>query len=120
MIDHVGLRTQSFDTTVAFYQAALAPLGYKIMMQFEGVVGLGREQPDLWISKADDSSTGQIHLAFLADDRAAVDQAYAEAIAQGGTDNGAPGLRPNYTPTYYAAFVIDPDGSNLEFVCHKG
>lgn len=120
MIDHVGLRTREYDAMVAFYQAALAPLGYKIMMQFEGVVGLGREHPDLWISKADDSATGQIHLAFSVDDREAVDKAYAAALASGATDNGAPGLRPNYTPTYYAAFVIDPEGSNLEFVCHQG
>ncbi|WP_108460056.1 VOC family protein [Devosia naphthalenivorans] len=120
MIDHVGLRSKQFDVLVAFYQAALGPLGYKIMMQFEGVVGLGSEQPDLWISEAGDSPCGQIHLAFVAGDRAAVDGAYAAAVANGATDNGAPGLRPHYTPTYYAAFVIDPDGNNLEYVCHNG
>ena len=120
MIDHVGLRTQQFDAMLAFYQAAMAPLGYKIMMQFGNNAGLGREQPDLWLGEAGDQPTSKIHIAFAADDRAAVDSAYAAAVAHGATDNGGPGLRPDYTPTYYAAFVIDPDGNNLEFVCHQG
>ena len=120
MIDHIGLRSTQFGVMVAFYQAALGSLGYKMLMQFEGVAGLGSEQPDLWISEAGDTPATQIHLAFAADDRAAVDSAYAAAVANGAADNGAPGLRPHYTPTYYAAFVIDPDGNNLEFVCHNG
>lgn len=119
MIDHVGLRTTQFETLLAFYEAALAPLGYKRMMSFDGAAGLGRDTPDFWIG-ADDKGGSNIHLALTTDDRAAVDAFYQAAIAKGGKDNGAPGLRTEYTPTYYAAFVIDPDGNNLEVVCHAG
>ncbi|KKC36647.1 glyoxalase [Devosia epidermidihirudinis] len=119
MIDHVGLHTQQFDTMLAFYQAALAPLGYTVMMQFEGNAGLGRETPDLWISAAE-GTPSRVHLALGADKHEAVDAFHAAALAAGGKDNGGPGLRPHYTPTYYAAFVIDPDGNNVEVVCHNG
>jgi len=118
MIDHVGLRTTQFDTKLAFYKAALAPLGYGVLMEFPGAAGLGKEHPDLWIG-ADDTGHSNIHLAFDAPDHATVDAFYAAAIAAGAKDNGGSGPRPEYTPTYYAAFVIDPDGNNLELVCAK-
>lgn len=116
MLDHIGLRTTQFEAVTTFYKAALAPLGYTAKMEYPGVVGLGREFPDFWIS-GDDKGSSNIHLAFKTEDRATVDAFYAAALANGGKDNGAPGLR-DYTPTYYAAFVFDPDGNNLELVCH--
>ena len=118
MLDHIGLRTTQFDRLLTFYQAALAPLGYTVMMQYPGVVGMGRETPDLWLG-ADDKGNSNIHLAFTATERAVVDAFHAAALSNGGRDNGAPGLR-DYTPTYYAAFVFDPDGNNIEVVCHAG
>jgi len=116
MLDHVGLRTAQFETMLTFYKSALAPLGYAVMAEYPGTAGLGREYPDFWIG-ADDKGASNIHLAFKTDDRAAVDAFHAAALASGGKDNGAPGKR-DYTPTYYAAFVLDPDGNNLEIVCH--
>nr|WP_314260347.1 VOC family protein [uncultured Devosia sp.] len=115
MLDHLGLRTTQFDGLLAFYKATLAPLGYQVMMEYPGAAGLGREYPDFWIG-ADDKGGSNIHLAFKTQDRAVVEAFYAAALANGGRDNGAPGKR-DYTPTYYAAFVIDPDGNNLEVVC---
>lgn len=116
MLDHIGLRTTQYDQLLAFYKAALAPLGYTVMMEYPGVAGLGSETPDFWLS-ADDKGVSNIHLAFAAKDRAVVDAFHAAALGNGGKDNGAPGLR-DYTPTYYAAFVFDPDGNNIEVVCH--
>ena len=118
MIDHVGLRTTQFDTLLAFYAAALAPIGYAVMQQFPGAAGLGKDNSDLWIG-ASETAGSNIHLCLSADDHATVDAFYAAAIAAGGKDNGGPGLRPEYTPTYYAAFIIDPDGNNLEVACMK-
>ena len=115
MLDHIGLRTAQFDTLVAFYKAVLAPLGYGLIMEFPGAVGFGLKAPDFCIGEGEAGSN--IHLAFIAKSRSEVDAFYAAALANGGRDNGAPGLR-DYTPTYYAAFVIDPDGSNIEVVCH--
>jgi catechol 2,3-dioxygenase-like lactoylglutathione lyase family enzyme len=115
MLDHIGLRTKQFETLTTFYKAAVAPLGYGVLMEYPGTAGFGREYPDFWIG-ADDKGGSNVHLAFKTDNRAVVDAFYAAALANGGKDNGAPGLR-DYTPTYYAAFVIDPDGNNLEIVC---
>ncbi|HEY0032478.1 MAG TPA: VOC family protein [Devosia sp.] len=115
MLDHLGLRTNQFDALLAFYKAALAPLGYNVMMEYPGNAGLGREYPDFWLG-ADEKGGSNIHLAFKTNDRATVDAFYAAALANGGKDNGPPGLR-DYTPNYYAAFVHDPDGNNLEIVC---
>ena len=117
MLDHIGLRTAQFDTLLAFYKAVLAPLNYTVMMQYPGAAGFGREYPDFWIG-ADDKGGSNVHLAFKADDHAVVDAVHAAALASGGRDNGAPGKR-DYTPTYYAAFVIDPDGNNFEVVCNR-
>lgn len=127
MIDHVSFPVRDFDASLRFYTAALAPLGYSVLMQFPGVAGLGRNgKPDLWIGggRPDYYREGQgpglapMHLAIAADSHAAVDAFYAAALAAGATDNGAPGPRPQYHPGYYGAFVIDPDGNNLEAVCH--
>ena len=117
MLDHIGLRTKQFDGLLAFYKAALAPLGYTVMMEYPGTAGLGRDHPDFWIG-ADDRGGSNVHLAFKTEDRSVVDAFHAAALANGGKDNGAPGKR-DYTPTYYAAFVVDPDGNNLEVVCDK-
>ncbi len=125
MLDHVGISVHDVARSRAFYLAALAPLGYGILMEVSppgghqyigfGVVGSGK--PDFWIGDAP-VATGHLHLAFAATDRAAVDAFYAAAIAAGARDNGAPGLRPHYHPDYYGAFVFDPDGLNVEAVCH--
>ncbi|HEV2514119.1 MAG TPA: VOC family protein [Devosia sp.] len=121
-LDHVAISTADYLTSLAFYEKALAPLGIKTHMKFEGeegnVAGLGSEQPFLWIGDGGKLIGGRVHLAFSAPNRAAVDAFYAAAIAAGGKDNGPPGLRPHYHATYYAAFVFDPDGHNIEAVCH--
>lgn len=117
MLDHISLRTPQFDRLAAFYEKALAPLGASKLMAFEGAAGFGRDGiPTLWLG-ASDEGTSRMHLAVTAPSRAAVDAFYAAALAAGAKDNGAPGLR-DYAPNYYAAFVYDPDGNNLEAVCH--
>ena len=110
----------------AFYDAALAPLGFKRMhdLDFGSGYGPSREQALFWIGTPLDKSKRAAaapgsHIAFAARDREAVDAFYAAAIAAGGRDNGKPGLRPEYTPSYYAAFVLDPDGHKVEAVCHE-
>ena len=121
-LDHVAISTADYQTSLAFYEAALAPLGVKTHMKFEGeegnVAGLGSDQPFLWIGDGGKLTGGRVHIAFSAATRAEVDAFYAAAMAAGAKDNGAPGLRPHYHATYYAAFVFDPDGNNIEAVCH--
>ncbi len=117
MIDHVKLFVSDPAASRVFYEAALEPLGYRVHLEFPGgVVGLGRDRPDLWLAPGEPRTVA--HLALRADDRATVDAFHAAALAAGGRDNGAPGPRPQYHPTYYGAFVLDPDGVNLEAVCH--
>jgi catechol 2,3-dioxygenase-like lactoylglutathione lyase family enzyme len=119
MIDHVGVKTSDQAASRRFYEKALAPLGYEVLMEFEEgeVVGMGvAGKPDFWFSSGDASAP--IHVAFSAPDRAAVDAFHAAALAAGGKDNGAPGLRPEYHAGYYGAFVFDPDGNNVEAVFH--
>ncbi len=117
MIDHLLIRVSDAKKSTAFYARALAPLGYEVVMEFEGQVGLGaNRKPDFWIAVGRHEP---VHLAFSAKDRKSVDEFHAAAIAAGGKDNGKPGLRKDYHPNYYGAFVIDPDGNNLEAVCHK-
>jgi catechol 2,3-dioxygenase-like lactoylglutathione lyase family enzyme len=118
MIDHVTANVGDFDQAKRFYTQALAPLGYSVQMEFEGAAGLGTGEgiPDFWISSH--SERGAAHIAFAAADRAAVDAFYGAALAAGGKDNGAPGLRPHYHESYYAAYVHDADGNNVEAVCH--
>ena len=117
MLDHVSLRVADFQRALAFYRAALAPIGYQVAMEFPGYCGLGeRGKPDLWITLTD-KTVLPTHLAFRTD-RTRVDAFHAAALAAGGVDNGPPGLRADYHPHYYAAFVIDPEGNNIEVVCH--
>jgi catechol 2,3-dioxygenase-like lactoylglutathione lyase family enzyme len=118
MIDHVGVTVSDFARSKAFYRAALAPLGYGVLMEWETVAGFGvAPKPDFWIGKGMPNAP-PIHVAFRAETRAQVDAFHRAALAAGGRDNGAPGLRPHYHPNYYGAFVLDPDGHNVEAVCH--
>jgi catechol 2,3-dioxygenase-like lactoylglutathione lyase family enzyme len=117
MIDHIGIPVTDLDASVAFYTRALAPLGYVLMMRFEGVAGFGADgKPDFWIAAG--GASQKIHVAFRAKGRTEVRAFHEAALAAGGTDNGAPGLREMYHPNYYGAFVRDLDGHNVEAVCH--
>jgi len=119
MIDHIGITVSDFDKSVAFYEKALAPLGYKLLMKFDGqAAGFGEgNKPDFWIGPG--KVTHHAHVAFSAKGRAMVRDFYAAATAAGGKDNGAPGPRPHYHEHYYGGFVLDPDGHNIEAVCHE-
>ena len=126
MIDHIGFSVSNYARSKAFYTLALAPLGYTLIMevgpdQTEGgnaAAGFGAGgKPDFWIGSEGGTNRPR-HVAIAAKDRAAVDAFYSAALAAGGKDNGAPGLRPHYHPNYYGAFVLDPDGHNVEAVCH--
>jgi catechol 2,3-dioxygenase-like lactoylglutathione lyase family enzyme len=120
MFDHIGINVRDYGKSRAFYERALAPLGWSVAMEFDQhkAVAFGTTgKPELWIVEREPFGTGT-HLALAADDRAAVDAFHAAALAAGGTDNGPPGLREHYHPTYYAAFVLDGDGNNVEVVCH--
>lgn len=116
MIDHVTLRVQDFSRAVAFYRAALGPIGYEVMMEYPNAVGMGAGKPVFWIMESS-LPVNPTHLAFAAD-RPKVDAFHAAALAAGGSDNGPPGLRLDYHPHYYGAFVTDPEGNNIEVVCH--
>jgi catechol 2,3-dioxygenase-like lactoylglutathione lyase family enzyme len=117
MIDHVSVRVQDFPRLLEFYKAALAPLGYELVMEFPGAAGLGAGgKPDVWLMQTD-RPLNPTHLA-LAAGREVVDAFHDAALAAGGLDNGPPGLRPDYHPHYYAAFIHDPEGNNIEVVCH--
>lgn len=117
MIDHIGVPVTDLDASVAFYTRALAPLGYVLVMRYEQFAGFGvAGKPDFWIGVG--KPTDRIHVAFRAQGRAEVRAFYDAAMAAGGTDNGGPGIRAIYHPSYYGAFVRDPDGHNIEAVCH--
>ncbi len=117
-IDHMGLSVSDYGRAKAFYVEALKPLNIGVVMEFGDAAGLGPEgKPFLWISGGG-KATPPLHLAFRAGNRQQVDEFYSAAMAAGGTDNGPPGLRPHYHQNYYAAFVHDPDGNNIEAVCH--
>ncbi len=126
MIDHMGIRTANSAAAQRFYDAVFAALGGAMCQQappeFTGgraVMGYGRnDMPQFWLNQGDTASEAQ-HVAFTARDRAEVDRFYHAAMAAGGRDNGGPGLRPQYHADYYAAFVLDPDGNNIEAVCHQ-
>ncbi|HEU4735059.1 MAG TPA: VOC family protein [Kofleriaceae bacterium] len=118
MIDHIGILVTDLDRSVAFYTRALAPLGYEVVMRLPQAAGLGvAGKPDFWIAVG--KPTDSIHVALRARGRRDVRAFHDAAIAAGGTDNGAPGVRAHYHPSYYAAFVRDPDGHNIEAVCHE-
>ncbi len=131
MIDHTGVVVSDFEQSKAWYQAALAPLGYMLVMEIPAAptggidaAGFGESatgKPDFWIAGATierPTTTPPGHFAFRVVSRAAVDAFYASALSANGRDNGAPGLRSRYHPHYYAAFVLDPDGHNIEAVCN--
>ena len=109
MLDHVILNVRDYAASKRFYEQALAPLEYGIVLELGQGCGFGREgKPDFWIAQRGDPQT-DVHVAFVSPDRATVDRFHEAALAAGGTDNGAPGLRPHYHEHYYAAFVRDPD-----------
>ncbi len=124
MLDHVGIPVSDYTRSKGFYLQALRPLGYDLVMEVSSEETGGNSQagfgakgrPQFWIG-AGHPITGRVHFAFEAKDRAAVDAFYAAALKAGGEDNGAPGLRPHYHANYYGAFVLDPDGHNIEAVC---
>ncbi len=124
MIDHAGINVADWNRAKAFYDAAMAPLGAKLLMMVPiehtggvHVGGYGRDKPDFWLHEKAETGPGR-HYAFSARSRAEVDAFHKAALAAGGRDNGAPGPRPHYHPGYYGAFVLDPDGNNVEAVCH--
>jgi catechol 2,3-dioxygenase-like lactoylglutathione lyase family enzyme len=126
MIDHTGITVTDLAASRAFYERALAPLGYRVVREKPGAVGFGDPvaiarggdpHGDFWLTAATPASP-RPHFAFTAADRATVAAFHAAALAAGGRDNGVPGLRPRYHADYYAAFILDPDGYNIEAVCH--
>ncbi len=119
MLDHVVIRVSDFEQSKRFYAEALSSLGYDLLMEPSvSAAGFGRQgKPEFWIGQGDPGQP--VHIAFAASDRARVDAFHEEALAAGGRNNGGPELRPKYHPSYYAAFVFDPDGNNIEAVCHK-
>jgi len=119
IIDHIGLSVSDYEASRKFFCEALAPLGIELVMEVHGWAGLGKNgKPEFWFGTHSQIQS-PIHIAFLADDRAQVDAFYKAAIAAGAADNGAPGIREIYHPNYYGAFVIGPDGHNVEAVCHQ-
>jgi catechol 2,3-dioxygenase-like lactoylglutathione lyase family enzyme len=119
VIDHVGLGVSDLEQCRAFYQQALGPLGYQLLMERDGSAGFGRNgKPDFWIH-VNRPLSGPTHVAIASPDRATVQAFHAAGLAAGGRDNGPPGLRPQYHQDYYGAFVLDPDGNNIEAVCHQ-
>ena len=119
MIDHLKLHVRDIARSRAFYEAALAPLGYRVMLETApGVVGMGADRPDFWLA-LDPEAAGFAHVAFRVDTTGLVDAFHAAALDAGGRDNGPPGPRPQYHPAYYGGFVLDPDGNNVEAVCHE-
>jgi catechol 2,3-dioxygenase-like lactoylglutathione lyase family enzyme len=132
MLDHISIRVADYERSKKFYEAALAPLGYSLAMETAAGTGFGREFiPDFWIKQGETVSIGvevplesgcggpAVHVAFASDNRSTVDAFHRAALAAGARDNGGPQLRPNFHPNYYGAFVLDPDGYNIEAVCHR-
>ena len=124
MLDHVSIEVSDFERSKAFYEAVLAPLGIRLLMEFEGAAGFGKEtehgpKPFFWVGARGRPIVSGAHVAFGVRSTEQVDAFHAAALAAGGTDNGAPGPRPIYHPGYYGAFVLDPDGNNVEAVCHR-
>ncbi len=120
IIDHIGVAIKDYDRSKAFYEKVLAPLGISLVMEWSGWAGFGKDQkPEFWMGPAKVVQS-PMHFSFLAEDRKQVDAFYQAALKAGAKDNGAPGIREVYHPNYYGAFVIDPDGHNIEAVCHQG
>lgn len=127
MLDHTGVCVIDYEASKKFYQQALAPLGYTLLAEIPDpqsgkmvAAGLGvAPKADFWLEGRGAANEPPLHVAFRADTRALVDAFYKAALAAGGRDNGAPGVRPHYHPDYYGAFVLDPNGHNIEAVCHQ-
>ena len=118
MYDHIGIKVANLDASIRFYTAALAPLGYVLCSKDDSGAGFGpKGQPALWPYRHEGLKSDGAHIAFRAPDHAAIRKFHAEGVKAGGRDNGAAGPRADYSPTYYAAFLIDPDGNNVEAVC---
>lgn len=123
MIDHIGLVVSNYQRAVDFYTQALMPLCYELLIEVEGFAGFGSKNTggpiaNFWIHQ-EEGVTGKVHVAFVAGNRQMVDAFYHAALKAGGQDNGKPGVREMYHPNYYGAFVLDPDGHNIEAVCHS-
>lgn len=118
MIDHIGMDVRDYEQSKAFYAAALAPLGYALIVEVQGWAGFGADgKPDFWI-RGGGHTAPRMHVAFRCDARTKVRAFHEAALEAGGRDNGPPGIRATYHPHYYGAFVLDPDGHNIEAVCH--
>jgi catechol 2,3-dioxygenase-like lactoylglutathione lyase family enzyme len=121
MLDHVGIEVTDLDASKAFYEGALEPLGIAPLMELEGAAGFGKQKdgkPFFWIHERGRPPVVGAHVAFGVGSNEQVDAFHAAALAADGTDNGPPGPRPIYHAGYYGAFVLDPDGNNIEAVCH--
>ncbi len=124
MLDHVGIEVSEYERSKAFYEAALEPLGIGLLMEFDGAgAGFGKDmghgpKPFFWVMARGRPPVSGAHVAFGVRTTEEVDAFHAAALGAGGTDNGAPGPRPIYHPGYYGAFILDPDGNNVEAVCH--
>ncbi|MCO1598046.1 VOC family protein [Micromonospora sp. RHAY321] len=119
MIDHLSVQVRDVAASAGFYDAVLAPLGGRRLLEFPNVIGYGRERPDFWLGPTETPGEArELHLAFTADDRAAVEAFHYAAMRAGAEVLHPPRVWPEYHPTYFAAFVRDPDGNNVEAVCH--
>lgn len=121
MLDHMGFAVRDYHRSKAFYEQALAPLGLSLIKEPMGAAaGFGKDgHASFWIEAQGRPVQGRLHIAFTADSREIVDAFHAAALAAGATDNGPPGVREMYHPSYYGGYVLDPDGNNIEAVCHK-
>ena len=119
ILDHIGIAVHDFGRSSTFFRRALAPLGIETVLEGEGWAMLGKDgRPEFWFG-VHGIPPGPVHIAFAAENREQVRAFYRAALAAGGRDNGAPGIRAKYHPNYYGAFVFDPDGHNIEAVCHQ-
>jgi catechol 2,3-dioxygenase-like lactoylglutathione lyase family enzyme len=118
MYDHIGLKVGNLDASVRFYTAALAPLGFVLCSRDDSGAGFGpKDAPALWLYRTENAAGQRTHIAFRAPDHSAVRKFHAEGMKAGGRDHGEAGMRSDYSPTYFAAFLLDPDGNNVEAVC---
>jgi catechol 2,3-dioxygenase-like lactoylglutathione lyase family enzyme len=119
MFDHIGFGVSDYQRSKAFYESTLAPLGITLVSEHtDQAAGFGRDEKTFWVESGR-PVVSALHVAFTVEERGIVDAFHAAGLEAGGTDNGGPGLRPIYHPNYYAAFILDPDGNNIEAVCHK-
>ena len=118
MVDHVAVNVSDWGAAKRFYEAILGPLGYRVLYEEEGTVAYYADEKALDFGIGRRAPVGGAHVAFKCPDQESVHRLYEAGLAAGGRDNGPPGLRPQYAPDYYAAFVLDPDGNNIEAVCH--